>query len=131
MVNVPAVSSLEPTPQRVTLPDPHTPPPPLPGAPADAVSWRLVRVDLSGSRLTVYVNPPFQPCRYYPTATPAIEEGPDYVTVTLTAEPAPIDCSRVTATPIQPRIDDRNANTPPAVASRALSVLVCPDWLST
>jgi hypothetical protein len=37
----------------------------------------------------------------------------------------------VTATPIQPRIEDRNRKTPPAAAKRAPRVLVWPDWLST
>src|SRR5439155_26206603 len=37
----------------------------------------------------------------------------------------------VTATSIQPRIDDRNTNSPPAAAKNAPSVFVCPDWLST
>ena len=101
VVNVPAVSSLEPTTQGFT---PPAQPTPLPGAPADAVSWQLVRVDRSGTRLTMYVNPPFEPCQYYPTGTPTVVEGPDYVTVTLTAKSAPVECSRVRASPIQVRL---------------------------
>src|SRR5690348_13135541 len=34
----------------------------------------------------------------------------------------------VTPTPIQPRIGDRNTNTPPAVARNAPRVPVWPDW---
>src|SRR3954453_19264678 len=37
----------------------------------------------------------------------------------------------VIATPIQPRIDDRNANTLPAPAIHSASVIVWPDWFIT
>src|SRR3954463_11855118 len=37
----------------------------------------------------------------------------------------------VTATPSQPRIDDRNANAPPAPAIHRASVIVWADWFIT
>ena len=90
-------SPLEPSLRPVTAP---APPPALPNAPADAVSWQVVRVDRAGTRLMVYINPPStQECLYYPTATASVDEGTTYVTITVTAKPAPVECSRVRAMP--------------------------------
>jgi hypothetical protein len=76
--------------------------PPLPGSPKDSVSWQVARLDRTGLRLVIYVNPlSLRNCTGYPSPEWAVDEGaPGVVKVFVTAKPDRMDCSRTEATPV-------------------------------
>jgi hypothetical protein len=75
--------------------------PPVPGAPADSVSWEVVRVDRTGLQLVAYVNPSsLRNCMGFPSPQANVDEAANVVTILLTAKPDRMDCSRTMATPV-------------------------------
>jgi len=89
-----AASSPTPPPSPAAL---NEPPAELPANPVP--TWRVALIRRSGTDITIYVNPPAR-CWIYANPTVKVDEGASVVTLTVSGEPEPEECSRTRVVPV-------------------------------
>jgi hypothetical protein len=101
VVGRPSPDNVADVPEAPEAPEVPATAPPVPGAPADSVSWEVVRVDRTGLQMVAYVNPSsLRNCMGFPSPQANVDEAASVVTILLTAKPGRMDCSRTMATPV-------------------------------